>query len=81
MPNSEISHCTLATWQNYRGTLIISIFWLFLKNGSVSEQTIYRALVHVVLCSIEKMHEEKNSSDLIFTLSIPILYIGFKGEV
>ena len=45
------------------------------QNGSVSEQTIYRALVvHIPLA--KKTDEEKKASDLNFTLNIPIIDIG-----
>ena len=50
------------------GTPIISIFWLFLKNGSVSEQTVYRAVVVHIALSKKKKCMKKNSSDLIFTI-------------
>ena len=57
MPSSEISHCTLPM-TNLSGDPDNLNILLNSQNGSVSEQTIYRALVvHIPLA--KKLDEEK----------------------
>ena len=78
-----MQYCPMANYHYlygkvFGGTPNSFMFWLFPENGSISEQTVNRALI--VQQTYNILHQQNIYVNFHFR-HVPKLSIGFKGEV